>query len=101
MDLGALREALRPWMRINTWWQTDQPADDERLHRPLKAALEQLGSSISFEYSSNDRLFRRDHIQRFAVRAEHISRYLADVQSSISDHGVSPEKNGIFFTCAA
>ena len=27
MDLSALRETLRPWMRINTRWQTNQPAE--------------------------------------------------------------------------
>lgn len=41
-----LKEALRPWMRVDTW-NTTHPLDDKRFHRALKNALDQAGTGLT------------------------------------------------------
>jgi hypothetical protein len=91
MNLDILKEALRPWMQIDTW-HTNHPLDTERFHNALKTAFDKLGVSIDaddFEGAMLDLIdeyhqdWPPDHkermVDRFVLHAEHISSYLSDV----------------------
>lgn len=45
MDRTCLKEALRPWIKTNTW-HTRHPADDQRFHRALAGAFARCGCPI-------------------------------------------------------
>lgn len=49
MDIERLEELLSPWLRVDTW-HTEHILDDQRFHRALKQAYEELG----FEIHSGD-----------------------------------------------
>lgn len=87
--LKELKEALRPWMQINTWHTS---LDAARFHNALKTVFDKLGVSIDvddFEEAMLDLVdeyhqdWPPDHkekvVDRFVSRAEHISIYLYDV----------------------
>jgi hypothetical protein len=92
MDVEKLKEALRSWMKVETW-HTNHPLDDERFHKALKNAFSELGTNIdggSFEkvireladeYHPNwDQSYKDEAVNEFAIRAEHIASYLYDAK---------------------
>ncbi len=92
MNMDMLKEALRQWMKIETW-HTNHPLDDERFHRALQKAFSTLGTSIdgdqfaevmfelADEYHPNwDQKYKEEIVENFSLRAEHIASYLHDTK---------------------
>ena len=87
MDIEKLSLLLKPWLRVDTW-HTGHPMDDQRFHRVLKAAFDELGVQISSDdfskaivaclkdVSDGDvKRFETD-VEEFAQRGEDIASYL-------------------------
>lgn len=92
MNMDKLKEALRPWMGIETW-HTLHPLDEQRFHKSLKSVFTELGTSIdgsefqevmyelANEYHPDWNQGHKDKlILHFALRAESISSYLFDTK---------------------
>jgi hypothetical protein len=92
MNLSKLKEALRPWMKNDTW-NSGHPCDNERFHQALNNAFSDLGTSIhgsDFKevmlelakeyYPKMIEDYRHNEVQRFVIHAEHITTYLQDTK---------------------
>ncbi|EJN32546.1 hypothetical protein PMI35_01080 [Pseudomonas sp. GM78] len=91
MDIEKLKFLLKPWLRVDTW-HTGHPMDDERYHRALHSAFEELDVNISTddfrqaialcleESCPGDEKAFKGAIEEFAQRAEYISSYLYDLK---------------------
>jgi hypothetical protein len=91
LNLDQLKKALQPWMQTETWY-TGHRNDDERFHRALKNAFDQLGVGMSSDdfrevmmelatelHPDWEPIHCEAIIGRFVARAEHIRVYLMDV----------------------
>ena len=91
MNLDALKDALRPWMQVSTWY-TFHREDDERFHYALHNAFDKLSANISSEdfRKAMTELAKELHpdwepihleaiVGRFALRAKYISEYVRDI----------------------
>jgi hypothetical protein len=91
MDIEKLKEALKPWLALETW-HTGHPLDDKRFHRCLKAVFDNLGVHISSDdfrqaivlglndFRPNDaKLFKND-VEEYAQRGEDVASYLIDLK---------------------
>ena len=91
MDIEKLSLLLKPWLRVDTW-HTGHPTDDQRFHRALKAAFDELGVQISSddfrkaivtclkEHRPGDVGAFESKIEEFAQRGEDIASYLIDLK---------------------
>lgn len=91
MDIEKLSLLLKSWLRVDTW-HTGHPTDDQRFHRALKAAFDELGVQISSddfrkaivaylkEHRPGDVGAFESDIEEFAQRAEDIASYLFDLK---------------------
>ena len=91
MDVEKLSLLLKPWLRVDTW-HTGHPMDDQRFHRALKAAFDELGVQISSddfrkaiasclkEHRPGDVGAFESDIEEFAQRGEDIASYLFDLK---------------------
>lgn len=89
MDAEALKNALEPWICVETW-HTFHPLDEARFHRALGSAFASVGTSITkgdFEkaiislaqkYHSMVLVEKRNEdADYWSQRAEHIASYLS------------------------
>lgn len=93
MDIEKLKLLLKPWLAPDTW-HTGHPMDDQRFHRALKSAFDELGVHISSEdfrqaivlglneYRSGDATSLESDVEEFAQRAEDIASYLLELKPS-------------------
>lgn len=91
MDIASLAKALDPWLRVSTW-HTGHPMDDQRFHRSLKIAFNNLGVQISSDdfrkaislvladRSPGDLKAFENEIEQFSRRGEDIASYLIDLK---------------------
>ena len=92
MNMDQLKNALRPWMQVDTW-HTSHPLDEERFHKALKNAFSILGtgidgghfqeaiSELADEYHpSLDPDYKENLVEDLSLRAEHIASYLHDTK---------------------
>lgn len=92
MDIEKLSLLLKPWLRVNSWY-TGHPIDDQRFHRALKTAFDEIGVQISSDdfrqaivaclkdqLPGNVNTFE-SYIEEFAQRGENIASYLIDLNS--------------------
>jgi glycine/D-amino acid oxidase-like deaminating enzyme len=91
MDIERLEELLNPWLRVDTW-HTAHILDDQRFHRALKQAYEELGTDIhsgdvilAIENTLNKRSPElkeaySEAIKRYAGKAQQIGWYVRDTQ---------------------
>jgi pyruvate dehydrogenase complex dehydrogenase (E1) component len=91
MDIEKLSLLLKPWLCVDTW-HTGHPMDDQRFHRALKAAFDELGVQISSddfrkaivsclkEHRPGDVKAFESDIEEFAQRSEDIASYLIDLK---------------------
>ena len=90
--MSKLKEALRPWMRVDTW-HTSHPLDEKRFHMALQNAFSTLGTAIdggnieevmyelADEYHPDwEQGYKDKKIQSFSLQAEHIACYLHDTK---------------------
>lgn len=89
MDIASLAKAFDTWLRMDTW-HTGHPKDDERFHRSLKSAFDDVGIHISSDdfrkaiiaglkmHRPGDVNAFENDIEEFAQRAEDIASYLID-----------------------
>lgn len=91
MDIEKLSLLLKPWLRVGTWY-TGHPTDDQRFHRALKTAFDEIGVHISSDdfqqaivsclkdqLPGNVNAFE-SYIEEFAQRGENIASYLIDLK---------------------
>ncbi|MGE8149816.1 hypothetical protein ACQKP5_01015 [Pseudomonas vancouverensis] len=91
MDIEKLSLLLKPWLRVDTW-HTGHPMDDQRFHRALKAAFDEIGVQISADdfrqaivsclrgQRPEDEEAFENEIDEFAQRGEDIASYLIDLK---------------------
>jgi len=92
MDRETLKEALKPWIRQESW-HTNHQCDVERFNKALAHAISKLGSNIhdsdleeviselSEEYSPKmQEEFREELVGKYVSRADHILTYLSDIK---------------------
>lgn len=92
MNMDKLREALRPWISVDTW-HTNHPCDRERFHKALHEAFSELGTGIDgfqFEEAMLELVdeyhpgWNKEHKNKgvgdFVARAEAIANYLHDTK---------------------
>lgn len=91
MDIERLEKLLSPWLQVDTW-HTEHILDDQRFHRALKQAYEELGLEIhsgDVILAIENALDKRspelkeaysEAIKRYATKAQTIGWYVRDTR---------------------
>ncbi|WP_100634609.1 hypothetical protein [Pseudomonas qingdaonensis] len=91
MNIERLEELLNPWLRVDTW-HTEHILDDQRFHRALNQAYEELGLEIhsgDVIMAIESALDKRspelkkaysEAIKRYAEKAQIIGWYVRDTE---------------------
>lgn len=80
MNIEALANSLKPWMRVRTW-DTEHPCDLERFHKALNSAIDLLGCQISYDDFRNAMELLSEQLYASKYNAEYLQKKINDSAS--------------------